>query len=64
VETVDLVDSSQQAATNDAPATVTYTLSLKLKQQGIGQFASVLEQAGSVGLLEKLRRLQKENLIQ
>lgn len=64
VETVDLVDSTQQAATNDVPATVTYSLNLKLKQQGIGQFANVLEQAGSIGLLEKLRRLQKENLIQ
>ncbi|WP_287129538.1 PilN domain-containing protein [Candidatus Cyanaurora vandensis] len=64
VEAVELEDTSQQAATAESPATVSYKLNLKLKQQGIGQFATVLEEAGSIGLLEKLRRLQKENLIQ
>ncbi|WP_218082661.1 PilN domain-containing protein [Anthocerotibacter panamensis] len=64
VESVEIQDTSQQAAKDDTPATVSYRLNVVLKQQGIGQFASVLEETGSVGLLEKLRRLQKENLVQ
>jgi type IV pilus assembly protein PilN len=64
VQAVTIQDTSKQAGTATAPTTITYTLNVTLKPLGIGQFASALEQTGSVGLLEKLRRLQKENLVQ
>ncbi len=62
-QTVILQDSSQQVAQKDTLATVSYKLSVRLTNQGLGQFAQTLEETGSVGLLEKLRRLQKERLI-
>jgi len=64
VSSVEIQDTSQQPATGNTPSTVSYRLTVALKQQGIGQYAQALEESGSVGLLEKLRRLQKENLIQ
>ncbi len=64
VQSVLIKDASQQPATDLAPATVSYSIEVTLNQQGIGSYATVLEETGSVGLLEKLRRLQKENLIQ
>jgi type IV pilus assembly protein PilN len=62
VARVDLGEANLNEASKDQPATVSYSMDINLRQQKLDEVRKTLEETNSVGLLEKLRRLQQESI--
>jgi Tfp pilus assembly protein PilN len=62
ISQVTLGETSLTEATKDQPSTVSYSVDVNLKQQKLDEVRKTLEETNSVGLLEKLRRLQQESI--
>jgi type IV pilus assembly protein PilN len=59
---VDLGEANLNEAGKDQPATVSYSMDVNLRKQKLDEVRKTLEETNSVGLLEKLRRLQQESI--
>jgi type IV pilus assembly protein PilN len=59
---VDLGEANLNEANKDQPATVSYSMDVNLRKQKLDEVRKTLEETNSVGLLEKLRRLQQESI--
>ncbi|AGY57481.1 type IV pilus assembly protein PilM [Gloeobacter kilaueensis] len=58
-----LEDADKKDAKDARPATVAYKMQVRLNARKLRELMTALEQTGSAGLLEKLRRVQQEKLV-
>lgn len=56
-------DATKEESKDGAPATVAYKIQVKLSGRKLRELVTALESTGSVGILEKLRRVQQEKLV-
>jgi Tfp pilus assembly protein PilN len=56
-------DATKEEGKDNTPATVAYKMQVRLSQRKLRELVGALEATGSVGILEKLRRVQQEKLV-
>jgi len=63
VSDVTILDAVKEEGKDNTPATVSYKIQAKLSRRKLRELVNALETTGSVGILEKLRRVQQEKLV-
>ncbi|BAC90376.1 PilN domain-containing protein [Gloeobacter violaceus] len=58
-----VVDAVKEEGKDGTPATVAYKIEARLTERKLRELVTALEKTGAVGLLEKLRRVQREQLV-
>ncbi len=56
-------DTTKEESKDGSPTTISYKIKVQLSGRKLRELVTALESTGSVGLLEKLRRVQQEKLV-